>query len=366
MVTYKLFSRSFLGLIVTLILSSIAYGGNILLHEEVGNQPIIYSISPDGTNLKKIGQGLSPQWSPDRKFISYVEPMKGTDPTIVKGLVVTEHGGKEVFRIGGTKDITSIIRYRWNPDSKGIALVTVLGRHQGTIAYYDIKTKQLKSLHKIEFRDIDEAFLETTLEWSPDGRQLLFSSRALLPKGQGVVLINTNDGATKNLSDVGILPRFVGGKVFFVIGSEIWTTNLDGSDKKKLSDIGLPIINSSNAANNKIIFQINAEKLNKEIPFKLYLLNLDNNETDLKEINSKNHLLLCPNISPDGNKFTAIGMRLTKDGQFVSEEESELGYYIFDIKTGEVTLLKKFEDRNKGKGFWWGIYGGYGNHTSWN
>lgn len=364
--TYKLFSRSFLGLIVTLMLSSIAYGGNILLHEEVGNQPIIYNILPDGTNLKKIGQGLSPQWSPDRKFISYIEPMKGTDPTIVKGLAVIEPGGKEVFHIGGTKDITSIIRYRWNPNSKGIALVTVLGRHNGSILYYDIATKQTQTLLKVEFKDLDMAFLETTLEWSPDGRQLLFSSRALLPKGQGVALININDGATKNLSDVGILPRFVGGKVFFVIGSEIWGTNLDGSDKKKLSDIGLPVINSSNAANNKIIFQVDAQKKDKEFPFKLYLLNLDNNRINLIEIGSKNHLLLCPNISPDGNKFTAIGMRLKKDGQFVSEEESELGYYIFNIKTGEVTLLKKFEDRNKGKGFWWGIYAGYGNHTIWN
>ena len=115
----------------------------------------------------------------------------------MRGLVVTEPGGKEVFRIGGTKDITTIVRYRWAPDSNGIALVTVLGRHQGTIAYYDIKTKQLKSLHKVEFKDLDIAFIATTLEWSPDARQILFSSRSLLPKGKGVFLIDIKDGDTK-------------------------------------------------------------------------------------------------------------------------------------------------------------------------
>lgn len=358
----SLFLRSFLGMILTLIFNSIANGSNILFHEEVGNQAVIYSMASDGTNLEKIGQGLSPQCSPDRKFISYIEPVKGYDPTIVRGLVVTEPGGKEVFRIG----ITGIVRYRWAPDSNGIALVTVLGRHQGTIAYYDIKTRQIKPLHKVEFKDLDIAFIATTLEWSPNGRQILFSSRSLLPKGKGVLLIDIKDGATKNLSDEGTLPGFVSNKVLFAVDSEIWTINLDGSDKKRLFDVGMPIISLSKIVNNKIILQINAEKLNKELPFKLYLLNLDNNKMNLKEINSKNHLLLCPNIAPDGNKFTAIGMRLKKDGQFVSEEESELGYYVFDIKTEEVTLLKRFEDRNKGKGFWWGIYGGYGNHTSWN
>jgi Tol biopolymer transport system component len=362
MFTDNLFLRSFLGVILTLIFNSIANGSNILFHEEVGNQAIIYSIAPDGTNLKKIGQGLFPQWSPDRKFISYIESLqeRKTDPTIVRGLVVTEPGGKEVFRIGGTKDITTIVRYRWAPDSNGIALVTVLGRHQGTIAYYDIKTKQLKPLHKVEFKDLDFAFITTTLEWLPDGKQILFSS-----EGKGVFLIDIKDGATKNLSDAGILPRFVSNKVLFMIGSEVWTINLDGSDKKKTADIGMPLITSSNAANNKIIFQVDAQKIDREYPFRLYLLDLSREKLNPKEIKS-NYILLCPNISPDGSKFTAIGMRLKDEkGQFVSEEEANLGYYIFDLETQQVKLLKRFEDGKRGKGFWWGVYLGYGNHTIW-
>jgi len=372
----KLFFRLFLGLITNLLLYGMAVSGDILFHEEIGREAIIYSILPDGSNLKKIGQGLSPQWSPDGKYISYVEYAERGDPTFGKALIIIEHAGKEIFRIGGIKDITniitpSIVRYRWNPNGKGIALVTVSGRHQGAIAYYDIKTSQLKSLHKIEFRDLDMAFLTTTLEWSPDGRQILFYSGSALPKKQGIVLIDIESGTLKILSETGILPGFMGNKVFFVIGSEIWTVNLDGSDKKRLLDVGIPVSTLSKIVNNKLILQTfgraDAKKMDEkeELPFKLYLLNLDDKKKDLKEIGSKNYLLLCPNISPDGSKFTAIGLRFKKDGQIVSEGERELGYYIFDIETGDATLLKRFEDRDKGKGFWWGIYAGYGNHTSW-
>ena len=47
-------------------------------------------------------------------------------------------------------------------------------------------------------------------------------------------------------------------------------------------------------------------------------------------------------------------MRLKDEkGQFVSEEEANLGYYIFDLETQQVKLLKIFEDGKRGKGFWW-------------
>lgn len=362
----KYLLRFFSGLIANLTFFSIANCGDILFHEEVGEQAIIYTVSSEGTNLKKIGKGLFPQWSPDKNYISYVEYIERGDPTFARGLVVIEPSGKEIFRIGGKENPASIIRYSWHPNGKGIALLTVLGRHNGSIRYYDINTKQMRTLQEVEFKDLDMAFIATTLEWSHDGKQILFSSRSLLPKGKGVFLIDIKDGAIKNLSDEGILPRFVSGKVLFMTGSEVWTINLDGSDKKKIADIGVSVISSTTVSNNKIIFQVDAQKIGKEYPFILYLLDLNKKELNLEEIKSK-YMLLCPNISPDGNKLTAIGMRLKDEkGQFVSEEVANLGYYIFDLRTNAVTLIKRFEDTKKDKGFWWGIYMGYGNHTNWN
>lgn len=355
----KVFLKLFLILIINLFLFGIAYSGDILFHEEVGEQIIIYRVLPDGTGLRKIGYGLFPQWSPDKRFISYV------DTKTFGEFAVMDLKGKEIFRIKEKEieNLGSIIRYGWNPKSKGIAIVTAFGRHEGSVSYYDIETKRIKTLHKAEFKDLDEALIATTLEWSPDGKLILFSPGSILTKGQGITLINIKTGTIKTLSDIGTLPRFINkDRVLFIIGSEIWVMNTDGNNKRKLLDIEMPILNSSRVANKKIILQIKAKDLPGELPYRLLLLNLENNR--LEEIKSKDYLLLCPNISPDGKKFTAVGLKL-KNGKLVSEEEAEAGYYVFDLKTEKITLLKRFEP-GKGEGFWFGVYLGYGNHTSWN
>ena len=60
-------------LILSLLIVDQAYGADILIHDGGIDRGVIYSVSPDGTNLNKIGDGLFPQWSPDRNFISYVK-----------------------------------------------------------------------------------------------------------------------------------------------------------------------------------------------------------------------------------------------------------------------------------------------------
>jgi len=353
----KIFLKLFSVLIASLSLFGIAHVGDILFHEEIGGQPIMYRVSPDGTGVREIGHGLSPKWSSDKKFISYV----GTDPENIGELVVADPRGKEVFSIKKIRDIGSIIRYCWNPKSKSIAFVTVFGRHEGSVSNYDIETKNIKILHKAQFKDLDEALVATTLEWSPDGEQLLFSAGSLFSKGQNIALVNAKKATVKTLSDLGTLPRFTGkDRVLFVIGSEIWTIHTDGSNKRRLLDLESPVMNSSRAVNNKIILQVSE----KDMPGKAKLFLFDIENIRLEEIKVESYLLLCPKISPDGNKFTAIGLKL-KNRELVSEKEAEPGYYVFDLKTNKVTLLKRFEP-DKGEGFWFGVYLGYGNHTSWN
>jgi hypothetical protein len=59
------FSQLFV-LILSLLMMDQAYGADILIHDAGIDEGIIYSVSPDGSNLKKIGDGIFPQWSPDR------------------------------------------------------------------------------------------------------------------------------------------------------------------------------------------------------------------------------------------------------------------------------------------------------------
>jgi len=275
---------------------------------------------------------------------------------------VADVGGREMLRIKKLRETGSIIRYCWHPKGKSIAFATVFGRHIGSVSNYHLETKSIQTLHEFACKDLDEALIATTLGWSPDGEQLLFSVGSVVSKGQGIALIDPKKGTAKTLSDVGALPRFRGkDRVLFVIGSEIWTIYTDGSNKRKLLDADLPILNSSEAVDEKMILQVKGRDVRGELPFSLFLLDLQKER--LEEIKAENYLLLCPRISPDGDKFTAVGLKL-KNGELVSEEEAESGYYVYDLKTREVTLLKRFEP-GKGEGFWFGVYLGYGNHTSW-
>jgi len=360
----KVFLKLFLVLIISLFFPGITYGGEILFHEYIGEQAVIYRVSPDGTGLREIGHGMFPKWSPDRKFISYVEsaPIYSQElsTTGMGQLIVASPEGIEIFRVKEVWKTGNIIRYCWNPKGNHISFATIRERHYGAVSVYDIKTERMKTLHKFVCKDLDEAFIATTLEWSPDGEYLLFSSGSLFSKGQDTVLINPKKGTTKMLSYMGTLPRFAGkDKVIFLVGSEISIIHKDGSDKRRMLDLKSPVVNSSRVVNNKIILQF----LEKGMPEKAKLYLFDIASIRLQEIKVKNYLLLCPTISPDGERFTAIGLKL-KNGELVSEEEAEPGYYVLNLNTKEVTLLKRFEP-DKNEGFWFGVYLGYGNHTSW-
>lgn len=349
----KIVLKFLLGLIINLSLLDIVYSSDILFHEQTGGETIIYKVSPDGTGLRKIGNGFSPQWSPDNKFITYI------DPKTFGEFVFKDSGGKESFRIKEKEleNVGSIIQYAWNPKSESIAFVSVYGRHKGVVSCFNLKTKKIKPLHKIEFDDLDVAIISTTLEWSSDGELLLFS------KEQGITLIDSKNETVTKILDIGTLPRFIEkDRILFIIGSEIWTINIDGSNKKKLFDTGTSVMNTSKVVNKKILLQLEVKNLFGELPSKMLLLDLSNNRA--KEVTLGKYLFLCPNIAPDGIKFTSFGMKL-KNGELVSGQYVESGYYVFDLETEKVTVLKKSEAYKNG-GFWSGIYLNCGSHPSWN
>lgn len=340
---------------VSLFGISAVCAGDIVFHEEAQGQAIIYIISSDGTNLKKIGKGLFPQWSPDGKLISYVDYIENANPANVRGLVVMDTSGKEVARFEFESDFSSIVCSAWRPDSKGIALVTAHGRHDGTIRYFDLVDKNIRSLNKIGFADLDIAFARTTLAWMSDGKQLI----SIAPIGEGVAVIDISSGNIKNISDKGMLPRIIGNKILFFINSEVWNVNLDGSGRKMLLDTGSAILGASDIVDNKVILQVNTSKEQGFPKIKLYLLNLQNNS--LKEISGKGTMLFCPVISPDGKKITAIGMKTNKD----TGKEEDIGYYIYDIGAEKAILLKRFDEKKESEQIGFQMFLGYANHSNW-
>jgi Tol biopolymer transport system component len=327
----KVLLKYFCAVLLGLLISGKAYGGDILIQEGELGQSIIYSVSPNGSNLKKIGDGILPQWSPDRKYISYIK--FGTENT---ELVVTSvREGKVIFKISQPLDKGVLMYHIWNPKEDGIAFIRF--GSESSVSYYDLKTKDTRTLYKVELRSSQDA-LFSTLEWSPDGEKILFSP-SYTSKGKEAYLAHLIDfrkGTAKKLIEAGLFPRFIGKeRILVVVHSEIWTMNNDGSDVRKIHDFKTPIFNVTKESKRKMIFVVKSQDSPGNSPAQLFLLNLENNR--FEEINTQNYVFVSPAISSDGNQFAAIGSRW-KGGK-----PSDEGYYVYDLKTQKTTLLKKIE-----------------------
>jgi Tol biopolymer transport system component len=253
----------------------------------------------------------------------------------------------------------NILSYSWSPKGNGIAFAASFGQRECLVRYYDMVTKQLRPLYRTQIESFGQALSRTTLEWLPDSERFLFST-AESPKSQGIALIDAKKGMVRKLSIEGRSPRyFESDKILFSHDAKVWVVNTDGRNKKTLISIGAAVVYLSNVRSRKVILQTFEMK---EVPSRLFLLDLQNNR--LEEIKTKDLVLYCPRFSPDGQKFTAIGLGL-KYNQPGTEEEPKPGYYVFDLINKKVTLLKRFDFSGR-EGYWFGIYmAGYGNYTNW-
>lgn len=327
----KVILKHFSVLLLGLLISGNAYAGDILIQEGALGQSVIYRVSPNGTNLKKIGDGIFPQWSPDNKYISYIQ--FGTENT---ELVVTSvDQGREVLKVSQPLDKGVMMYHAWNPKGNGIAFVSF--GPVSWVSWYDIRTKDIRTLHKVEFRSSEDA-LFSTLEWSPDGDKMLFSpSHASTGKEAYLAhLIDCRKGTANKLIEGGLFPRFIGKeRILIVVNSEVWTMNNDGTDRRKIHAFGMPVLNVTKESKRKMVFVIKPPDLPGNPPCRLFLINLESNR--FEEINTQGYVFISPAISSDGNQFAAIGWK------WKGREPSDEGYYVYDVKTQKTTLLKKIE-----------------------
>jgi len=352
------------------------YSDEILFHERSNNKMNMYSIKPDGSDLKSLGPGRYPQRSPDKNYLSYIKfiphhyiiSLWGQGSLVIKDLKRNVSFQVEDHLQGERFPIEHIICYCWSPDSKSVAFATLFGpgKGDGYICVFDLRTQKTRKV--VQFRrdgvKNENIFISTRLEWSPDGKYLVFSSPVkILNDNKSIKLINPNNGKIKIIAKNSSFSSFINNKsILFVTGyegvegAEIWTMHIDGSEKMKIFNLKLPIILTSKAVNNKVIFQTSETKNGQPI-----LQFLDIKEKYLITIKVEDYILLCPNISPDGNKMTVFGMN-NKLGK------GNIGFYIFDFETNNISLLKdlQYDELSEDKGFWFGALYGYGNSTNWN
>lgn len=359
-------------LFATQSFSNVIYANDIMFHEFIDEQAVMYRVNSNGSNLTNIGYGMFPQCSPDKKFISYVElrpKISGQQlfPADLGQLIVENKKEKKIIRIKGSSKMGNLhyqhftIRHCWHPNSKSIAFVAILGPSgDGFIYYYSIKTQETKVIKRFRYKAFSDALWGTTLRWSPDGKYLAFSCPGEPNKPmnwQLFSLTNFQKEVSAALTIEGRLPRFIdSGRILFIKQSAIWTVHTDGTKIKKLLELSSTIMSSTRVVNNKIILQIQSNDKSSEFPFNLYLVDIKTKR--LENIKVEDYYFLCPKMSPDGTKITVFGLKPRR-------EEPDIGYYVYNLENRQTSLLKKLI-YNDDKGFWWGLYTGYGNSTSWN
>ena len=191
----------------------------------------IYISDYDGRDVRKIVSNgsinLSPQWSPNGRWLLYTSFKDGNPAFYIKNILT----GKEIK----VTDYPGInIGARWSPDGKRIALtLSIAGNPE--IYTIDLRSRTLRRLTHNEAIDVSPA-------WSPDGKKIAFvSDRA----GNPHIYVMDADGrhlrrltfrgrfnASPDWSPRGdriVFSRLQGGKF------DIWAIDLDTGMEERLT-----------------------------------------------------------------------------------------------------------------------------------
>lgn len=180
----------------------------------------IYSVSADGTALRKITRGpydQSPKWSPDGKWIVFLRFVEESGQW---HLHLVRPDGSGLRRL--TQGSSNILGPSWSPDSRHIAylvwevdanFVTV----SGNVHVIDIGTGKVHQVTR-------ESGLNESPCWSPDGTRIAFAHSpvtfgafAYVPRGV-----------------TGSYTGWVG--AFFQPGTDLYVINVDGTGLKQLTN----------------------------------------------------------------------------------------------------------------------------------
>ena len=206
-------------------------GGKIAYAGSIDGILGVYVVNVDGTNQRvltkiKHGDGInSPVWSPDGKKIAFVsgqmfndwrEWEKADNPA---ALYVMNSDGSELKKLAAFKEappmLLSIRRpIYWSPDGTRIAYTFYRKREsehedlfKSDIFVIDFdgpnldKTKLKKVTDGITMYDNWMPAINEFVAWSPDGKKILYTARAMRENGGLVFIMNENGSEKKRLTD---------------------------------------------------------------------------------------------------------------------------------------------------------------------
>jgi Tol biopolymer transport system component len=149
-------------------------GTQIAYRSERSGEPEIWIMDADGTGQRRLTEGLSPAWSPDGSLIAFSGPAG-------LSLIRPDGTGRRVLPHTEGGEYPS-----WSPDSSRIAFNSNLtGDHVMYIARAD-------GSKVVDLSRVGEGW---QVDWSPDGRSILFTSHRDHPDNYTDVYVMRPDGS---------------------------------------------------------------------------------------------------------------------------------------------------------------------------
>jgi|GEM_PF-3723938 len=185
----------------------------------------LFTINPDGSDCRQLrDSGESPKWSPNGKWISFIEKTK--DNGWLPSVFVMRADGQNVRRLTFHHDVSSIPG-AWSPGSKSLAYALWLWNEKRyQLCVVDVETANWKPVIYTEN--------EIYPNWSP-AHKIVFTDSS----GSRLIEVD-EDGRNKNYSptfqpgDIEPVWTYDGSKVVCGSNDGIVVMNADGSDRKTL------------------------------------------------------------------------------------------------------------------------------------
>lgn len=165
-----------------------------------GNNPMkaksgLWMMNADGTDRKRIGSGFYPQWSPDGKRILAVNSHRSP-----RKLLLLDGEGFKRQEILTDKVVIGLPT--WASDSERFAVTILDGKERAmTIFKAEKKSTSNEELFREEWH---KGYEETWPDWSPNGKELIFTlyNRNENGRGMEIFIMNATAGALPKKFDV--------------------------------------------------------------------------------------------------------------------------------------------------------------------
>lgn len=282
-----------------------ADGKRIVFESTKDGKFAVYTISADGSNLKKLtgdeSNNEQPRWSPDGKQIVFI-----SDRTGDLRLYTMNADGSRQRRIGNTDDTDYLPEFSPKGD-----LLVFQSRPERASLSHDIYTIRVDGTGRTRLTDQTADYLGP--RWSPNGKKILFTKTEFISK-------NMRDEMSKMTRDERqklIARRNASGEIFVM--------DADGSNIKNLTNNDVSDGGAEWSRDGKTIYFTSERDGSRDGSPNIYAMNADGSKA--RKIASGD-VVKDINISPDGKYFA-----YTKEG------DKKWGLYIYEIKSGKERLL---------------------------